>query len=149
MLLGVRGKPRMYRSLLAYCTARFWTFQSPALRDAPAPADAFRTPAVEAGTFQPPLRGVPTPTDALRTLAAEAGTTMSGNRPVNFAKECRFPRTFLGTFTCRKSVTWDPRLYFPSERKACLRIFLLFKNPTASAGFEPANLGTRGQHANP
>jgi hypothetical protein len=23
LLLGVRGKPRMYRSLLAYCTARF------------------------------------------------------------------------------------------------------------------------------
>ena len=22
-----------------------------------------------------------------------------------------------------------------------------FKNPTASAGFEPANLGTKGQHA--
>ena len=30
-----------------------------------------------------------------------------------------------------------------------LRIFFLFtlKNPTASAGFEPANLGTKGQHA--
>ena len=28
------------------------------------------------------------------------------------------------------------------------RIFLSpFKNPTASAGFEPANLGIRGQHA--
>ena len=29
-----------------------------------------------------------------------------------------------------------------------LRIFFaLKKNPTASAGFEPANLGTKGQHA--
>jgi len=30
-----------------------------------------------------------------------------------------------------------------------LRIIFLFtlKNPTASAGFEPANLGTKGQHA--
>jgi hypothetical protein len=27
--------------------------------------------------------------------------------------------------------------------------FFALKNPTASAGFEPANLGTRGQHANP
>jgi hypothetical protein len=26
--------------------------------------------------------------------------------------------------------------------------FSALKNPTASAGFEPANLGTRGQHAN-
>ena len=25
--------------------------------------------------------------------------------------------------------------------------FLALKNPTASAGFEPANLGTKGQHA--
>jgi hypothetical protein len=28
------------------------------------------------------------------------------------------------------------------------RIFCRPKNPTASAGFEPASLGTRGQHAN-
>ena len=27
-----------------------------------------------------------------------------------------------------------------------LRIFFALKNPTASAGFEPANLGTKGQH---
>jgi hypothetical protein len=27
--------------------------------------------------------------------------------------------------------------------------FFALKNPTASAGFEPANLGTRGQHATP
>jgi hypothetical protein len=27
--------------------------------------------------------------------------------------------------------------------------FSALKNPTASAGFEPANLGTRGQHADP
>ena len=30
-----------------------------------------------------------------------------------------------------------------------LRIFSPFKNATASAGFEPANLGTKGQHATP
>ena len=28
-----------------------------------------------------------------------------------------------------------------------MRIFFALKNPTASAGFEPANLGTKGQHA--
>ena len=27
--------------------------------------------------------------------------------------------------------------------------FFDFKNPTTSAGFEPANLGTKGQHATP
>ena len=38
-------------------------------------------------------------------------------------------------------------IYFPSgERHA--EYFYAPKNPTASAGFEPANLGARGQHAN-
>jgi hypothetical protein len=48
--MGVRGKPRMYCSLLVYCTARFGRsyFWPP---DAPAPADAFRTPAAEVGTY--------------------------------------------------------------------------------------------------
>ena len=33
-------------------------------------------------------------------------------------------------------------------KEGMLRIFLSpFKNPMASAGFEPANLGTKGQHA--
>jgi hypothetical protein len=34
----------------------------------------------------------------------------------------------------------------PLRRKACWGFFRT-KNPTASAGFEPANLGTKGQHA--
>jgi hypothetical protein len=40
------------------------------------------------------------------------------------------------------------RLYFPSEGRRA-EDFSALKNPTASAGFEPVNLGTRGQHANP
>ena len=32
-------------------------------------------------------------------------------------------------------------------KEGVLRIFFALKNPTASAGFEPANLGTKGQHA--
>ena len=31
-------------------------------------------------------------------------------------------------------------------KEGVLRIFSPWKNPTASAGFEPANLGTKGQH---
>jgi len=31
-------------------------------------------------------------------------------------------------------------------KEGVLRIFFVLKNPTASAGFEPANLGTKGQH---
>ena len=50
--------------------------------------------------------------------------------------------SLLGSFTCRKFMTWDRRLYFPSED------FFRPKNPTASAGFEPAKLAkAKGQHA--
>ena len=34
-------------------------------------------------------------------------------------------------------------------KEGVLRIFFRPKNPTASAGLEPANLGTKGQHATP
>ena len=44
--------------------------------------------------------------------------------------------------------TWDRRLYFPSEGRRAEDFFAL-KNPTASVGFEPANLGSKGQHATP
>ena len=47
-----------------------------------------------------------------------------------------------------QSTTWDRRLYFPSEGRRAEEFFAL-KNPTALAGFEPANLGTKGQHATP
>ena len=43
-------------------------------------------------------------------------------------------------------MTWDRRLYFPYEGRRAEDFFAL-KNPTALAGFEPANLGTKGQHA--
>jgi hypothetical protein len=45
-------------------------------------------------------------------------------------------------------MTWDRRLYFSSEGSRAEGFFAL-KNPTASAGFEPANLGTKGQHTTP
>ena len=41
-----------------------------------------------------------------------------------------------------------PTTLLPLRRKACRRFFCP-KNPTASVGFEPANLGTKGQHATP
>jgi len=45
-------------------------------------------------------------------------------------------------------MTWDRRFYFPSEGRRA-EDFFRPKNPTASVGFEPANLGTKGQHATP
>jgi hypothetical protein len=53
----------------------------------------------------------------------------------------------LGSFTCRKFGTWDRLFNFPSEGRHA-EDFVHGKNPTASARFEPANSGTRGQHAN-
>ena len=37
--------------------------------------------------------------------------------------------------------------YISSEERRAEDFFFALKNPTASAGFEPANLGTKGQHA--
>ena len=71
------------------------------------------------------------------------GREMAGNfRP----KAATSTQTFSGPFTCRKYATCDKRLYFPSEGRRAEDFFTL-KNPTASAGFEPANLGTKAQHA--
>jgi hypothetical protein len=53
----------------------------------------------------------------------------------------------LGSLTCRKSTTWDRRLYVPSEGRHA-EDFVARKIPTALAGFEPANSGTRGKYAN-
>jgi hypothetical protein len=66
---------------------------------------------------------------------------------INFAETPTSTKR-LGIFTCRKSTTWDPRFYCPSEGRRAEAFFTL-ENPTASAGFEPANLGTKGQRANP
>jgi hypothetical protein len=50
--------------------------------------------------------------------------------------------TPLGTFYVPQIYDMGPTDLLPFRRKA-------LKNPTASAGFEPANLGTKGQHVTP
>jgi hypothetical protein len=40
-----------------------------------------------------------------------------------FGQETRFPRNFQGSVTCRKSATWDRRLYFPSEGRLAENFF--------------------------
>jgi hypothetical protein len=44
-----------------------------------------------------------------------------------------------GSFTCRKVGTWNRLFNFPSEGRQA-EDFYIEKNPTASAGFEPANI---------
>jgi hypothetical protein len=83
-----------------------------------------------------------TSADASRTPVAEVGTIWTGKWSLILPR-CRLPRYIYGSFTCRKSATWDPRLYFPSEGRRA-DDFSALKNPTASAGFEPANLGIEG-----
>jgi hypothetical protein len=63
----------------------------------------------------------------------------------NFAESDDFHVTFLGSFTCREARHGtDGFTSLPKE--GMMRIFSP-ENTTASAGFEPANLGTKSQHA--
>ena len=82
----------------------------------------------------------------LETLVVKRETTWARIGRWILPENARLPRNIQGFFTCRKSTTWDKWLYFPSEGRRAEDIFAL-KNPTASAGFEPANLCTKGQHA--
>jgi hypothetical protein len=64
----------------------------------------------------------------------------------NLAKSSEF-QAILGIF-------YMPPIYDMGQtalllKEVVLRIFFALKNLTASAGFEPANLGTKGQHATP
>ena len=52
------------------------------------------------------------------------------------------------SLTSLKSQIWDPWLKV-HPRGLVLRIFMSWKNPLTSAGFEPANLGSRGKHGTP
>ena len=70
-----------------------------------------------------------------KTLVVKGGTTWARNGR-NLDRKLRLP--------C-KYATWDKQLYFLSKGRRAEDFFEL-KNPTASAGFGPANLGTKGQH---
>jgi hypothetical protein len=85
-------------------------------------------------------------TTTLEILAAKGG--MLGEKCQGIWPKVASSTLLSASFACRKSATWDRRLYFPSEWSRTEDFFVL-KNPTASAEFEPANLGTKGQHATP
>ena len=80
------------------------------------------------------------------TLVLKGETTWTRNGPWILPENARLSCNIQGSFTCHKYTTLDKWLYFPSEGR-CAEDFSALKNPTASAGFEPANLGTKGQHA--
>jgi hypothetical protein len=64
-----------------------------------------------------------------------------------FCRKWRLPRHFWVLLHAVKHDMGQTAL-LPLWRKACWGFFRP-KNPTASAGFEPANSGTKGQHATP
>ena len=68
--------------------------------------------------------------------------------PMNFASKSVIHENPLRSFTCRKAGTWDNSILLPLRRKAYWGFSGRPKNPTASAGFEPANSGSSGQYAN-
>ena len=76
------------------------------------------------------------------TLVVKGGTTWARNGRRMLPENARLPRNIHGSFICSKSTTWDKRFYFPSVGRLAEDFFAL-KNPTVSAGFEPANLGYR------
>jgi hypothetical protein len=102
--------------------------------------------------FPPPLD---VPTFASRCLHVRRRESLyqrrmevrARNGRSNVACDFDFHVNSQGSLTCHKTATWDRRLYFPSEGRHAVDFFRP-KNPTASAGIEPAILGTRGQHVN-
>ena len=81
-----------------------------------------------------------------RPLAAEGGTLRGREMFRKISSIIRLPRNsrdLLHAANLRHGT--DGFTSFPKE--GVLRIFFALKNPTASAAFEPANLGTKGQHA--
>jgi hypothetical protein len=64
-------------------------------------------------------------------------------------------REFSQQFAAENGIFYMPQswdmgqiILLPLRRKACWGFFHIVKNPTVSVGIEPANSGTRGQHAN-
>jgi hypothetical protein len=80
------------------------------------------------------------------TLAnpAAEGVTMGGKMAEKFYWKWRLPRHFWVLLHAVKHDMGQTAL-LPLRRKACWGFFCP-KNPMASAGFDPANLGTTGQH---
>jgi hypothetical protein len=109
--MGVRGKPRMYCSLLAYCTARFGR-----------------------SNFWPP--NALAPTDAFRTLTVEVGTYGRGIRTGNFAS-MPTSTVHLGIFYMPQICDMGPTALLRFPRKACWGFFSPLKIRRLRPGLNP------------
>jgi hypothetical protein len=63
--------------------------------------------------------------------------------PIKFSQTIVTSTVIVGFFYMPQSCDMGPTALLPLRNKACWRFFRP-KNPTASAGFEPANMGTQG-----
>jgi hypothetical protein len=79
----------------------------------------------------------------LANTAAEGGNM--GEKWPRILPKVATSTSLLSSFTCRKARHGTDG-FTPLQRKACWGFFRP-KNPTASACFEPADWGTKGQHA--
>jgi hypothetical protein len=86
--------------------------------------------------FQLTPLGAPMPTTKRETPSRErrnCGKEMSGN----VVYKQQVPRCLKGSFKCRKSTTWDRRLYFPSEGRHAEDFFLPWKIRRLRSGSNP------------
>jgi hypothetical protein len=91
--------------------------------------------------------GAPTPTTTQLTPSRDRGNyrrEMAGN----FANSGEF-HTIWRDLLHATNLRHGTDGFTSPPKDGMQRIFFALKNLTASAGFEPANLGTRGQHATP
>ena len=84
----------------------------------------------------------------MREILAAKGGTVGENLSGNFFPKFRLPRKFRDLLHAANLRHGTDGFTSP-PKEGVLRIFFAPKNPTVSAGFEPANLGTKGQHATP
>ena len=82
------------------------------------------------------------------TLVVKGGTTGARNGRWILPENARLPRNIQGSFLHAVNLRHGTNGFTSLPKEGVLRIFFALKNPTASAGFEPANVCTRGQHAN-
>jgi len=81
-----------------------------------------------------------------RPLAAEGGTLRGREMFRQISSRIRLPRNSRDLLHAANLLHGTDG-FTSRPKEGVLNIFFALKNPTASAGFEPANLGTKGQHA--
>jgi hypothetical protein len=83
---------------------------------------------------------------AADSSSSKVGGTGEGNHEFGLAKYfCSYLKVI---FTCREILRNGTSGFTSPPKEGVLRIFMALKSPSPSVGFEPANLGSSGKHAN-